>query len=127
MTQLDLQQRLEQAEEKRDALQQRVNELTAENSLLRDAIFTHQEGFSVCEACGEGNGGHQDDVCLALKETPATEEAINDLMAQGVDKFGLYYNFSGPMFIQREAKTFSARLRAVGADLRAQGASNEQD
>lgn len=74
--------------------------LAAENAALKLAIETHKHGFMRCECCGEENMCHNDDVCRALDETPATDaylnsvrdsfvdEAIHALAASGAQSFG---------------------------------------
>ena len=48
-------------------------------------------------------------------QTPATDAFLTEVLAQGVDMFGQYHNFSEKLFIQKEAKKFAAQLRQGAA------------
>ena len=48
-------------------------------------------------------------------DMPATDAAIANIQAQGVDMFGQYHNFSEKLFIQKEAKKCAAQLRQEAA------------
>lgn len=109
MTQLDLQQRLEQAEHRareaasaavliaekvaevkaeRDALQQQVNALAAEALYLKDEIVQHSQSTHFCKVCGEDDPCVNDDVCWALThETPATDAIKRQWMAESLEMF----------------------------------------
>jgi hypothetical protein len=65
----------------RDALQEQVQKLAAENVGLKSAIESHAAGFSICEACGEENTCGNDDFCRSLDETPATDAVIREVEA----------------------------------------------
>ena len=52
---------------------------------------------------------------MGWPKTPATDAAIANIQAQGVDMFGQYHNFSEKLFIQKEAKKFAAQLRQGAA------------
>lgn len=52
---------------------------------------------------------------MAAPETPATDAFLAEVLAQGVDMFGQYHNFSEKLFIQKEAKKFAAQLRQEAA------------
>ena len=104
-------------ERERDALQEQVKALAAENAELKHAIAEVARGAEDCEF----NGDEQRYVVLPddfdamtdlLDETTATDAAIREIKAQGVDEFGQYHNFSEKQFIQKEAIKFAAQLRA---------------
>jgi len=72
-----------------DAHQQVVSTLEAErdalaveNAALKDAITTHSQSTHFCELCGKDDPCSTDDVCYALKETPATDAALAAIQAQ---------------------------------------------
>jgi hypothetical protein len=44
-------------------------------------------------------------------DTPATDAFMAEVLAQGVEMFGQYHNFSEKLFIQKEAQKFAAQLR----------------
>ncbi|HHL0959892.1 TPA: hypothetical protein ACQVH3_004666 [Serratia marcescens] len=60
--------------------------LAVENAALKYAITTHSQSTHFCELCGKDDPCSTDDVCYALKETPATDAALAAIQAQGVDK-----------------------------------------
>lgn len=60
--------------------------LVAENVALKEAIQEHSEGFIPCNCCGMEHDSSHDDVCRILNETPATDAAIAELRAEGVDQ-----------------------------------------
>lgn len=47
-------------------------------------------------------------------ETPATDAFMAEVLAQGVEMFGQYHNFSEKLFIQKEAQKFASKLRKGG-------------
>ncbi|MEG6249529.1 hypothetical protein UXO05_02810 [Enterobacter ludwigii] len=61
--------------------------LAAENAGLKQAITTHSQSTHFCEVCGKDDPCSTDDVCYVLNETPATDAAIANLRAQGVEMF----------------------------------------
>ena len=63
-------------EAERDAQQKRADALAVENAALKDAITTHSQSTHFCELCGKDDPCSTDDVCYALKETPATDAAL---------------------------------------------------
>ncbi|WP_342753779.1 hypothetical protein AAGQ96_13035 [Pantoea sp. MBD-2R] len=87
MTQLDLQQRLEQTETEREALQQQVNALAAENLALKkfawdEAVLADNEKQDrwMMECTGARDRFRD-------LETPATDAIRRQWMADGVDEF----------------------------------------
>ncbi|ELY4332866.1 hypothetical protein SMZ18_000768 [Cronobacter dublinensis] len=60
-------------------------QLAAENAALKSAIQTHSESTHFCEVCGKDDPCSTDDVCYALKETPATDAFLREVRAQGVE------------------------------------------
>ncbi|HFD2060275.1 TPA: hypothetical protein ACF2D8_001090 [Serratia marcescens] len=76
-------------EAERDAQQKRADALAVENAALKDAITTHSQSTHFCELCGKDDPCSTDDVCYALKETPATDAALaairSDYMAEGAE------------------------------------------
>jgi len=95
------------------ALEEKLKQIVAENAALKkfcknasfDADFEATLGMEI--------GGFTD----AFNEikTTATDAAINEIKAQGVDEFGLYHNFSDKQSIAKEAKKFAEKLRVGGA------------
>lgn len=81
----------------------KCRELAAENTGLKGAISCHAAGFTICEACGEENISGNDDVCLALNETPATDAFLAEVRAQGVEGFLLFCGEENSVFIEAKA------------------------
>ncbi|ROU13716.1 hypothetical protein EB837_12380 [Kluyvera ascorbata] len=68
-----------------EQLEQQLAAVVAENAGLKSAITTHSQSTHFCEVCGKDDPCSTDDVCYALNETPATDAAIANIQAQGVD------------------------------------------
>lgn len=64
------------------SMQAERDQLAAENVALKDAIQTHSESTNFCEVCGKDDPCSTDDVCYALKETPATDRFLAEQRAQ---------------------------------------------
>ncbi|ELQ6160108.1 hypothetical protein R2281_003875 [Cronobacter dublinensis] len=98
-------------------------QLSAENAALKSAIQTHSESTHFCEVCGKDDPCSTDDVCYALKETPATDAFLREVRAQGVGMF--VEDFTAPSVMNNAkffnedladaAKVFAAELREGGA------------
>lgn len=69
------------------SMQSERDQLAAECAALKDAIQTHSESTHFCEVCGKDDPCSTDDVCYALKETPATNCFLAEQRAQGVEMF----------------------------------------
>ena len=82
-----------------------VHGLVAENTALKKFIVDE------CVIPHEFYGDNKDAADF-MPETPATDAAIAELRAQGVDEFGIYHNFNDKQNIAAEAKKFAANLRA---------------
>lgn len=79
---------IQEALQKLAELKKQRDALAAENAVLKLAIETHKHGFMRCECCGEENMCHNDDVCRALDETPATDAYLNSVRAAAVNHAG---------------------------------------
>lgn len=66
-------------------------EVVVENAVLKAAITTHSQSTHFCEVCGKDDPCSTDDVCYALNKTPATDAAIANIQAQGVDMVIAYH------------------------------------
>lgn len=98
-------------------LQRKLEALAAENC-IQDFIIS-----AVKEITGESTGvvgwhlngdiASWDEVLPELNhsDTPATDAALAEIRAQGVDEFGIYHNCSGKMMIQVEAKKYAEKMR----------------
>ncbi|EOI3476256.1 hypothetical protein ACMS1M_003988 [Cronobacter dublinensis] len=84
-------------------------QLSAENAALKSAIQTHSESTHFCEVCGKDDPCSTDDVCYALKETPATDAFLREVMANGVEMFADSKYCQDE--IQSGAHEFAAQLR----------------
>ncbi|WP_431307622.1 hypothetical protein [Klebsiella pneumoniae] len=60
------------------------HQLAAENVGLKSAITDHSHSFHFCEVCGKDDPCSTDDVCYALKDTPATDRIVAGFKADGV-------------------------------------------
>lgn len=70
------------------ALQEQVRNLAAEANYLRNEIKQHSTSVHFCEVCGKDDPCKTDDVCYSLNHPlPATEAAIREIRAQGVEEF----------------------------------------
>lgn len=70
------------------ALQEQVRELAAENSVLKNAIEQCKEFFKawVLNRISPYNGAYLNALCAhAIEETPATDAALREIHAQGVE------------------------------------------
>lgn len=66
------------------AAEARVVELAAENVGLKNAITDHSQSVHFCEVCGKDDPCSTDDVCYALRETPATDRIVSGIKADGL-------------------------------------------
>ena len=62
-------------------------QLAAENVALKSAITDHSHSVHFCEVCGKDDPCSTDDVCYALKDTPATDRVVAGIKADGVEEF----------------------------------------
>lgn len=63
------------------------DQLAAEASYLRGEIKQHSQSTHFCEVCGKDDPCINDDVCMALDKTPATDAWQREQWARGVDAF----------------------------------------
>ncbi|ATV25116.1 hypothetical protein [Pectobacterium phage PEAT2] len=63
------------------AAEARMVELAAENVALKNAITDHSQSVHFCEVCGKDDPCSTDDVCYALRETPATDRIYAGIKA----------------------------------------------
>ncbi|MCQ3879615.1 hypothetical protein [Klebsiella variicola] len=63
------------------------HQLAAENVGLKSAITDHSHSVHFCEVCGKDDPCSTDDVCYALKDTPATDRIVAGIKADGVEEF----------------------------------------
>lgn len=70
------------------ALKSQVEQLAAENVALKAAITDHSQSVHFCEVCGKDDPCSTDDVCYALRETPATDRIVAGIKADAVK--GIY-------------------------------------
>lgn len=66
-------------------LQEQVLALAAENAALIAGIEDHGKGFTECPYCRSESDNSRDDVCRILNETPATDAALREIRALGVE------------------------------------------
>lgn len=121
----DLQQQLSALDAINRQLNEKVAELTAENMVMKQAIDQHRCGFVVCPSCSVEISSSTDDVCYVLDKTPATDAAIAEMRAQGVDLFavdlGKVYQQLRPSSTQAKAlKSVIYRAQVFIGDLRAE-------
>lgn len=69
------------------ALAKAYQQLAAENVGLKSAITDHSQSVHFCEVCGKDDPCSTDDVCYALRETPATDRIYAGIKADGVEEF----------------------------------------
>ncbi|HBQ1734916.1 TPA: hypothetical protein L7L57_004684 [Klebsiella pneumoniae] len=69
-----------------DGLREKVRQLAAENMALKNAITDHSHSVHFCEVCGKDDPCSTDDVCYALKDTPATERIVAAQRSAFVDE-----------------------------------------
>ncbi|EOV2033180.1 hypothetical protein ACOEPZ_001297 [Klebsiella pneumoniae] len=62
-------------------------QLAAENVALKSAITDHSHSVHFCEVCGKDDPCSTDDVCYALKDTPATDRIVAGIKADGVEEW----------------------------------------
>ncbi|EPA9218929.1 hypothetical protein [Klebsiella pneumoniae] len=62
-------------------------QLAVENVALKNAITDHSNSVHFCEVCGKDDPCSTDDVCYALKDTPATDRIVAGIKADGVEEF----------------------------------------
>lgn len=104
------------------ALEAKCAALAAENAALRSkaAELVHEASkiYSTYNSTiTEPDGDFMDMQTLhemQCIETTATDAFLAEVRAQGVEMFGQYHNFSGKLFIQKEAQKFAAQLREGG-------------
>ncbi|EME7774213.1 TPA: hypothetical protein ACIIT2_001715 [Klebsiella pneumoniae] len=70
-----------------DGLREKVRQLAAENVALKSAITDHSHSVHFCEVCGKDDPCSTDDVCYALKDTPATDRIVAGIKADGVEEW----------------------------------------
>ena len=61
-------------------------QLAAENVALKSAITDHSHSVHFCEVCGKDDPCSTDDVCYALKDTPATDRIVAAQRSAFVDE-----------------------------------------
>ena len=61
-------------------------QLAAENVALKSAITDHSHSVHFCEVCGKDDPCSTDDVCYALKDTPATDRIVAGIKADAIDE-----------------------------------------
>jgi len=91
-----------QKDERIAQLEEQVNALAAENLSLLDFDWV---------SFNEDGPYEPGEVEALLPNTRATDAIKRQWMAEGVDEFGKYHNFSEKLFIQKEAVKFAAQLR----------------
>lgn len=69
-----------------DGLREKVRQLAAENVALKSAITDHSHSVHFCEVCGKDDPCSTDDVCYALKDTPATDAYLAGIKADAIDE-----------------------------------------
>nr|DAI18993.1 MAG TPA: recombination protein [Bacteriophage sp.] len=69
------------------ALAKSFKQLASENVALKSAITDHSHSVHFCEVCGKDDPCSTDDVCYALKDTPATDRIVAGIKADGVGMF----------------------------------------
>lgn len=67
-----------------DGLREKVRQLAAENVALKSAITDHSHSVHFCEVCGKDDPCSTDDVCYALKDTPATDRIVAGIKADAI-------------------------------------------
>ncbi|WP_213223018.1 hypothetical protein [Klebsiella grimontii] len=77
------------------ALAKAFKQLAAENVALKSAITDHSHSVHFCEVCGKDDPCSTDDVCYALKETPATDRIVAGIKADGVEEFAAKLRIPG--------------------------------
>lgn len=95
-------------------------QLAAENVAMKSAITDHSQSVHFCEVCGKDDPCSTDDVCYALRETPATDLIVAGIKADGVEEFAKFMlrDACGDKESQREigevldaSETFASQLR----------------
>ena len=61
-------------------------QMAAENVALKSAITDHSHSVHFCEVCGKDDPCSTDDVCYALKDTPATDRIVAGIKADAIDE-----------------------------------------
>lgn len=59
-------------------------QMAAENVALKSAITDHSHSVHFCEVCGKDDPCSTDDVCYALKDTPATDRIVAGIKADAI-------------------------------------------
>lgn len=104
----------------------KCRELAAENAALKDAIGKHADSYIMCGYCRTERDGKNDDVCEVLDSTPATDDFLAEVRAQGVDELAELYLTLAHHEANRSiaenwresarfAKDYAAQLRKGGA------------
>ncbi|MCQ0609909.1 hypothetical protein [Klebsiella pneumoniae] len=70
-------------------------QLAVENVALKNAITDHSNSVHFCEVCGKDDPCSTDDVCYALKDTPATDRIVAGIKADGVEEFAAKLRIPG--------------------------------
>ncbi|WP_219719251.1 hypothetical protein [Klebsiella variicola] len=86
-----------------DGLREKVRQLAAENVALKSAITDHSHSVHFCEVCGKDDPCSTDDVCYALKDTPATDRIVAGIKADGVEEFAAYCGEENSVFVEAKA------------------------
>lgn len=95
-----------------DELNKQVVNLAVENAELKELIDQHANCFAVCPNCSHEEPGETDDIVALYRslETPATDAAIANIQAQGVEKFAQHPAL-GIIACGHIALEFAAQLR----------------
>lgn len=90
------------------ALNQHMVNLAVENAGMKELIRQHANGFAVCPKCAHEEPSETDDIVASYRslEIPATDAAIANIQAQGVEAFATQYPSAG-----FAALSFAAQLR----------------
>lgn len=96
-------------------LKESVAELAAENVVMKELIEQHANSVAVCPNCSHEEPSETDDIVALYRsmETPATDDFLAEVRAQGVEMFS--EKFGGGTLIsdmvKEVAKDFAAQLR----------------
>ncbi len=102
-------------------MKQQFSQMAAENANFKYAIESHKNNFSVCEACGEENLCHNDDVCRALDEIPHTDAFLLNVQADGAKQCGIHLRYWYDYMVEGRADDFALSLRAQAEELQKGG------
>ena len=101
--------------EKIAALQEQVQALVAENSVLKNAVEQCKEFFKawVLNRISPYNGAYLNALCAhAIEETPATDAALREIRADGAMACGVHLREWYDYQVEERAEEFAARIRA---------------